>query len=66
MSTKSAVSKASVLALAVTVSATSTPGKSPEDVKDKSHHKKNGTGFTNPWDSYREFPVLRALKVLSW
>ena len=26
----------------------------PEEAAEKRHHLKNGKGFTNPWDSYKE------------
>jgi hypothetical protein len=29
-------------------------GAVPEDVEGKKHHLKNGKGFTNPWESWKE------------
>lgn len=30
-------------------------GAVPEDSEAKKHHLKNGKGFTNPWESWREW-----------
>lgn len=38
-----------------TVSPASITGAVPEEAKDKKHHLKNGKGFDNPWDSWRDF-----------
>ncbi|KAL9638452.1 MAG: hypothetical protein Q9204_001494 [Flavoplaca sp. TL-2023a] len=40
---------------AATVSPASITGGVPEEAKDKKHHLKNGKGFDNPWDSWRDF-----------
>lgn len=32
-------------------------GAVPEDVNEKAHHLKDGKGFINPWDSYREMTI---------
>lgn len=40
---------------AATVSPASITGAVPEEAKDKKHHLKNGKGFDNPWDSWRDF-----------
>jgi N-acyl-phosphatidylethanolamine-hydrolysing phospholipase D len=34
----------------------------PEEAKEKAHHLKNGRGFTNPWDSYRELTLFQYMK----
>jgi hypothetical protein len=39
---------------ACSISAPAPLGAVPEDGKTKAHHKKNGKGFVNPWDSSRE------------
>ncbi|KAI4132710.1 MAG: hypothetical protein LQ338_000539 [Usnochroma carphineum] len=39
---------------AATVSPASATGAVPEETKDKRHHLKDGKGFTNPWDSWKE------------
>lgn len=39
---------------AATVSPASITGAVPEDAKGKQHHLKDGKGFTNPWDSWKE------------
>jgi len=42
-------------ALYATVSTSNTQGVAPEDAKNKTHHLKDGKGFTNPWPSFRDF-----------
>jgi len=39
---------------AATISPAAITGAAPEDAKDKAHHLKDGKGFTNPWDSWKE------------
>lgn len=39
---------------AATVSSASVTGAVPEEAKDKRHHLKDGKGFHNPWDSWKE------------
>ena len=51
---------------AATVSSASITGAVPEDAKDRVHHLKNGKGFTNPWDSWREFRPWDIMKALIW
>ena len=36
-------------------------GAVPEDSAAKKHHKKHGKGFTNPWDSWRDFSPISIL-----
>jgi L-ascorbate metabolism protein UlaG (beta-lactamase superfamily) len=38
----------------------------PDDVDELKHHRQDGKGFVNPWDSYRELQPLRILKALLW
>jgi N-acyl-phosphatidylethanolamine-hydrolysing phospholipase D len=38
----------------------------PEEAKDKAHHLKNGSGFTNPWDSYVANSALKVFSTLIW
>ncbi|KAF2500636.1 Zn-dependent hydrolase/oxidoreductase [Lophium mytilinum] len=49
---------ASVAASAALYSATTSPaqlaGAEPEDAQELKHHLKNGKGFLNPWDSWKE------------
>ncbi|PVI04905.1 Metallo-hydrolase/oxidoreductase [Periconia macrospinosa] len=51
--TATAVSIGSVGLYAV-VSNPAQIGAQPEDAKQKKHHLKDGKGFTNPWDSFKE------------
>lgn len=42
--------------------AVSNPGQvlsQPEEAAAKAHHLKNGKGFTNPWDSYKEMGAFQ-------
>ena len=51
---------------AATISPSAITGATPEDVKEKAHHLKDGKGFTNPWDSWREFSGLAIAKAMIW
>jgi hypothetical protein len=42
-------------ALYAVVSNPAVVGAKPEDADQKAHHLKNGNGFVNPWDSFRDF-----------
>ena len=39
---------------AATISASSVLGAVPEESRERRHHLKDGKGFTNPWDSWKE------------
>lgn len=41
-------------------------GAKPEGADEKKHHLKNGKGFVNPWDSYRELSPFRMLTAMLW
>ena len=49
---------------AATISPASVNGAEPEEAKDKRHHLKDGKGFTNPWDSWREFSGPGIMKAM--
>lgn len=49
---------------AATISPASVTGAEPEEAKDKRHHLKDGKGFTNPWDSWREFSGPGIMKAM--
>lgn len=34
-------------------------GAQPKEAEGKAHHLKNGKGFLNPWESYREMPAYQ-------
>lgn len=38
----------------------------PEDADGRAHHLKQGKGFTNPWNSYRERSGWQIMKALLW
>ncbi|KAI9821404.1 MAG: hypothetical protein M1832_003411 [Thelocarpon impressellum] len=46
-------------ALTAVVSETPRAGVTPEDAKERRHHLKDGKGFTNPWDSWREMEARK-------
>lgn len=41
-------------------------GARPEEAAQKSHHLKNGKGFVNPWDSYRDASGPKVVLSLLW
>lgn len=51
---------------AATISASSIAGAVPEEAKDKEHHLKDGKGFTNPWESWRNMTAGQIMKVMIW
>lgn len=51
---------------AVTMTPPSALGAVPEDAEAKAHHLKNGKGFTNPWESWKEFSAPGILKAMVW
>lgn len=51
---------------AATISTSSVVGAVPEEAKDKKHHLKNGKGFINPWDSWRELSGPTIFKAIVW
>ncbi|KAH8732177.1 beta-lactamase superfamily domain-containing protein [Phaeosphaeriaceae sp. PMI808] len=48
------------------VSEPAQPVPQPEDTKEKAHHLKNGKGFTNPWDSYRDTTAFQFMRMMLW
>lgn len=51
---------------AATISASSVTNAVPDEASDKRHHLKDGKGFTNPWDSWRDFYGPNILKTMIW
>ena len=51
---------------AATISTSSMTGAVPEEAKEKAHHLKDGKGFTNPWESWKEFNASGIIKALIW
>ncbi|MCJ1376627.1 hypothetical protein MMC20_007870 [Loxospora ochrophaea] len=49
---------------AATISTSTITGAVPEDAKDKTHHLKDGKGFRNPWDSWRDFSAPGIMKAM--
>jgi N-acyl-phosphatidylethanolamine-hydrolysing phospholipase D len=56
MSSASGMAAAGLYSL--TMSSPAALGAVPEDSAEKKHHLKNGKGFTNPWESWRDFNPL--------
>ena len=52
--------------LAAVVGSPSNLSAQPEDVKEKAHHNKKGTGFVNPWPSYLERSAFEMLSKIIW
>lgn len=38
----------------------------PSDAKNKTHHNKSGTGFINPWESWKPLPPFQILSSILW
>jgi hypothetical protein len=53
-------------ALYAVVSNPAQVGAQPEDAKELKHHLKNGKGFTNPWESFRDFTPWKILSGMAW
>ncbi len=51
---------------AATVSSSQITGAVPGEIKEKRHHLKDGKGFTNPWDSWREMSGPTIMKAMIW
>lgn len=54
---------------AATVTPASVTGAVPQEVEGKKHHLKDGKGFTNPWDSWKEmggFSIGWAMAKYVW
>jgi N-acyl-phosphatidylethanolamine-hydrolysing phospholipase D len=41
-------------------------GSVPENSEDKAHHNKDGKGFHNPWESWKEFSPAGIMKAMIW
>jgi N-acyl-phosphatidylethanolamine-hydrolysing phospholipase D len=41
-------------------------GAVPEDSTAKAHHLKDGKGFTNPWESWKEMTGPQVWRALIW
>jgi N-acyl-phosphatidylethanolamine-hydrolysing phospholipase D len=41
-------------------------GAVPEDSEAKAHHLKNGKGFTNPWESWKELKPAQIMLGMAW
>lgn len=51
---------------AVTMTPPSALGAVPEDTAEKAHHLKNGKGFINPWDSWRDQGGIAIAGAMAW
>ncbi|KAB8339032.1 hypothetical protein FH972_021968 [Carpinus fangiana] len=60
----SRMSGSSAAAALYAMTTSTTLGAVPENVKDLTHHAKEGKGYRNPWDSYRDFTASGILKAL--
>lgn len=41
-------------------------GAKPEEADELKHHLKNGKGFVNPWDSFRDFNPFKLMFSMAW
>jgi N-acyl-phosphatidylethanolamine-hydrolysing phospholipase D len=51
---------------ACTMTSPASLGAVPEDTEAKAHHLKDGKGFTNPWDSWREMSAPQFARAMLW
>ena len=51
---------------AATISPASIIGAEPEEAKDKRHHLKDGKGFNNPWDSWKNMSGPAIGRAMVW
>jgi len=59
------MSAATAAVLYASVISTSTATNAvPEDVKDKQHHRKEGKGFMNPWESFLDRSFFKILSAM--
>lgn len=63
-STTMSGSSTSAILYAATVSAASVTGTTPESAEEKRHHLKDGSGFINPWDSWRNQTSPQIMKAM--
>ena len=54
------------LVYACTMTSPTALGAVPEGSEAKAHHLKGGKGFTNPWESWRDFTPPQMLKKMIW
>ncbi|MCJ1352527.1 MAG: hypothetical protein MMC33_002511 [Icmadophila ericetorum] len=59
-------SATSAVLYAASISMTSTTSAVPEEAKELKHHLKDGKGFRNPWDSWKEQTSPQIMKALVW
>ena len=64
-STRMSSSVTAAALYAATISPSSITGAVPEESKERRHHLKDGKGFTNPWDSWKEMSGPSILKAMS-
>lgn len=41
------------------------PDAAPENAKDLAHHRKNGKGFVNPWDSFVDRDAVELIVMMT-
>ena len=51
---------------ACTMTSPTVLGAVPEDAEAKAHHLKDGKGFRNPWDSWKDFSAPGIMKAMIW
>jgi N-acyl-phosphatidylethanolamine-hydrolysing phospholipase D len=53
-------------AYALTLTSPTALGAVPEEAAEKAHHLNDGKGFTNPWESWREFNAPQMIRKMIW
>ncbi|KAF2019562.1 N-acyl-phosphatidylethanolamine-hydrolyzing phospholipase D [Aaosphaeria arxii CBS 175.79] len=66
MSSASKIGVGSATLYAIASMAPSLTYSQPEEAENKTHHLKNGKGFVNPWDSFRDFTPISIMKAMVW
>ncbi|MCJ1231539.1 hypothetical protein MMC12_008216 [Toensbergia leucococca] len=51
---------------AATISSSAVTGAVPEEAKELRHHLKDGKGFINPWDSWKNMASYSIMKAMIW
>jgi N-acyl-phosphatidylethanolamine-hydrolysing phospholipase D len=51
---------------ACTMTSPTALGAVPEDAEAKAHHLKDGVGFKNPWNSWKDMNTSEILKAMIW
>jgi hypothetical protein len=62
----SSLAATGIAAYTLSVSGPQNATDAPADAQKKAHHNKTGTGFVNPWESWRPIPPFQIMKSMIW